>query len=134
MDSISESRLNEENNIAETVFRYQIQTSHKDRNCEIFFLTLKQCTDPCDEFMLRFLDNAKVKRYSQSVVQALRVLDEKTGERGTRLQVRAINWINDKEVEVSGSYFNGDVQIYTYYLQQENGHWEVKASLLKAIS
>jgi hypothetical protein len=134
MNSTSESRLNEEKNIAEAVFRYQLQTSHPFRNSKSYFLALEQCTDPSDEFMQRFADNDKVKRHSQSVFQALEVFDKETGEPGLILQVRAIKWINDKEVEASGSYYWGEIQIFTYHLQQKNSHWVVTASECTAIS
>ncbi|MDX2271423.1 MAG: hypothetical protein NW237_05665 [Cyanobacteriota bacterium] len=138
INNTNEFKLNEEENIAETVFYYQLQTRYKD-NYKSYFLALEQHNDPSEEFMQRFADNPKVKRLSQSTLGmppygGSQVVDKETGEPGLILRVMAIKWIDDKEVEVRGSFFSGDGQIYSYHLQQENGHWAVIASECIAIS
>jgi hypothetical protein len=116
----------EEDNIAETVFRYQMP---KDSQLKVYFLS-RNDNDPDGQFMRRFEGQLPlVKKKSQSSHNRYgSILDKETGEYAAILSVGQIEWINDSEVKVSGSIFTGEVAGYIYQVIREGNRWIVKSS------
>ena len=130
-----EARQVQEDNIRETVFRYQFtnNAAHGPATIEkrivAFYLSVgEKDQDPSDEFMKRFVDHKpSVRKVSACSTKKLRVEDKQTGERGLIFHVRSIQWISAIKVEVKGGYYedgrsaSGDI----YTVVKKDGKWNV---------
>ena len=130
------SRATEEENIAELVFRHQIEEERKAEGDSIFFLARPADTDPSDSFMRRFEGMRLVRRFSQSKKVTDGVKDKETGERGIILDVHRIVWLNNAEVKVGvGTYVWGGGQSGSVCrVVREGGRWAVKECELTMIT
>src|SRR5258708_404224 len=101
------SRNLEEDNLAELVFRHQIDESRRKDNCRLFFLSRGQ-SDPSDTFMQRFAGQGNsVKVVSQSVKAEAGMVRDKAdnSQPGLILDVHRISWLSDSEAQVGISTF-----------------------------
>lgn len=136
----------EEDNIRETVLRYQLSpyVSVQQKNARVFFLSLSEPVDrrdkeidPSDEFVQRF-DGLilQVKKVSQATVSSNGVKDKETGSQGIIFRAGAIKWISNTEVEVQGGYYeygrSGSGN--TFHLKKDTGKWVVVKDVLRWIS
>src|SRR5438477_4477880 len=89
------SRTLQEDNIAEVVFRHEIDESHRQEGYSMFFLSRGERIDPTDTFMRRFANEGYVvKPVSQSVISdGVRDKDNPKGERGLILGIHRITWV-----------------------------------------
>lgn len=131
-----------EDDIRETVFRYQFQhnVSGQQQNAKVYFLsigTLSGSRDPSDEFMKRFQGHKPpVKKVSQAIASVEGVIDKDTGERGLIFRVTRIEWKSEVEVEVEGGYFESGLSASgnIYLVRQEGEKWVVKEDRMLWIS
>jgi len=123
------SKTNENEAIAESVFRYQLEQV-ASKNAQRYFLSLGDRKDPTDTFMRRFDGYPRpVKRYSESIYQNGRVTEKATGQSGIQLQVTSIKWVGRFEIEVEVFWLAGREDFVNQRLQvyKENGIWSVKS-------
>jgi hypothetical protein len=118
---VVKDRTAEQSDIFEIVLRHQIAAndSAKQNNARAYCLTIL-FQDPSDEFMARFKDNQPpVKKGSEF-------------EEGKDLQfsVSYFKWIEDKTIEVKGSYYEGNLSAggCKYHIILENGKWIIKST------
>ena len=135
-----EGRQSQEDNIRETVFRYQFDhnASGQQKGAKMYYLGVgKEKADPSDEFMKRFAANKPlVGKASAAHFIRGKLLDKKTAERGLAFYVTNIKWISDGEVEVSGGYYESGYSSseHTYTVKMENGKWRLTKDKMEWIS
>lgn len=126
------SREDEENDIADVVFHFQIQQQLQVADRKVIFLFRADKRDPSDDFLRRVrAGKSVIKKLSQSKEDASGVKDKTTGEDGLILGVSAIKWITVNEVEAVGNvHFNRQNSLtYAYHIVKEtNNKWTVKES------
>jgi hypothetical protein len=128
--NVSRQSSKEDEAIAESIFRYQIEHVRLRNLPQQYFLSLGDSKDPADEFLKKFDGSPyPVKRYSESVYQNGLITERKTGQRGIQLEVKSIKWLSDNEVEVEGSWFAGheNYQEQIFRAHKEHGIWSVKS-------
>jgi hypothetical protein len=125
------SRTLQEDNIAEVVFRHEIDESHRQEGYSMFFLSRGERIDPTDTFMRRFANKGYVvKPVSQSVILYDGVRDKSSpkGDRGLILGIHRITWVTGTEAAVGVSTFSWgwgqSASVCRVVL--ENGAWVVK--------
>jgi hypothetical protein len=140
------SRPVQEEDIRETVFRYQFahNASGLQQTAEFYCLSLGEVSDqdnldPSDELMRRFQDHQPpVKKASQCDADMSQgVTDRATGQQqGLIFRVTSIKWINDAEVEVEGGYYEAGLSASgnVYRVVKESGRWIVKEDKMLWIS
>lgn len=128
-------KYRDENNIAEAVFRYQIQYQTLSIKQATFFLCVGPDNNPRDEIIEHLHASGYVVR---------KILDIGLTGRPTYdnfdyyyseviLRVGDIHWKSDGEVIVGGSYrqwMNGNEQVFVYRLIREGSDWKVVQSEL----
>jgi len=148
------TRLAQEEDIRETVIRYQIgqwsrkgvenKSADKDyakqkdaghSNLTVCFISING-TAPSDEFLKRFGDvPMSVRKFSRAKEHFV-ISDRKTHEEGIILAISEIRWRSDSLVQVDGRFRTcsscGWSQTYTVRL--ENGKWVVTSSKLTGMS
>lgn len=130
------SREKQEDDIRETVFRYQFKhnASALQHNAKVFFLALDNGSDPNDKFIERFKSNEPpVMKVSKSRVISKGVEDKRTGGAGLIFRVTTIKWITDDEVEVTGGYYEGTQSASgnLYRVVRDGTGWKVKTDSLR---
>lgn len=131
MSIANQSRVLDEDDIAEVIFRYQFKECFPDKQRQVYFLFRKAKEDPSDEFMKRFERNAPpVKKFSQGTKRSDGITDKDSGQRGIVLGVGKIQWLNDSKVEVIGSCFadTDNLMEFVYDIIREGKQWIVKGS------
>jgi hypothetical protein len=124
------TRLTQEDDIRETVFRYQFDhnASGLQKSAKGYFLAIgEKGVDPSAEFMKRFAHhNPPVHKGSAW----------RTGNKGLFFRVTSIAWISDTEVEVVGGYYEGNVSSSgnTYTVKKDTGKWQVTNDKMGTIS
>jgi hypothetical protein len=116
-----------EEDIAEAVFRFQIQRCYEINPPKVYFLSLKR-NDPSNEFLARFKPNdPAVRRRSQMSAE---FTDLASGERGIILSVEKLTKITDTKFQVEGGCVAGGLNGYgfEYSVMKEGGAWRVKGS------
>ena len=119
----------EEDCIREVVFRYQIQNPEGHKPSNLFFLSLKEHSDPNYEVVKRLASGSyRVKPISRSVAEHAIIKDKETGEPGVILTVGKITWVDKTRVEVALSAYSGfgDAKGYVYELARGENGWTVK--------
>ena len=137
-------RQSQLDDIREATFRFLFgkNASSLQQNAKVYFLTIgnlskTQSQDPDEAFMKRFADHQpRVARRSDAKESPDGVTDKITGERGLIFNVGEIQWISDREVQVSGGYFEAGLSASgnTFYLRKKNGKWEVQREKMHWIS
>lgn len=134
------------NNIYETafiyIFNHNVSELKTDAKC--YYLSVSKISerkDPSEELLKKFKNyNPPVKKVSDSMIaQGLSkdwkrgqktnfVKDKITGELGIIFFISEIKWISDKEVEVTGGYFEHALSGSTnlYKIIRKDGNWIVK--------
>lgn len=131
-DAIAKSShwcLHEEDCIQEAVFRYQIQNPEGHKSSDLFFLSLKEHSDPNYEVVKRLASSSyRVKPISQSVDEHTVIKDKETGEPGVILTVGKITWVNKTRAEVALSAYSGfgDAKGYVYELVHGENGWMIR--------
>ncbi len=125
-------RARDEANVAEVVYRYQLENCYRHWKPKVFFLVWLR-HDPSDELMRRFKDNnPPVKKYSQMETskESGEFKDKETGERGALMSIDRIRWLSESEVEVEGACGSGATmgEGAKYLMARERGHWVIKES------
>jgi hypothetical protein len=132
------SRTLQEDNIAEVVFRHEIEESHRQEGYSMFFLSRGERTDPTDAFMRRFANQGYVvKPVSQSVIlDGVRDKNSPKSDRGLILGVHRITWVTGTEAAVGVSTFSWGwgQSASVCRLVLENGGWVVKNCELTLIT
>jgi hypothetical protein len=122
--------LRQEEDIRETVFRYQFDhnASALQKSATAYCLSFGvKDADPPDEFMKRF------SGFKPAVVKASMcrpvygVVSKHILKSRVFFRVSSIKWISDAEVRVDGGYYEGSLSASgnTYTVKMENGKWEV---------
>lgn len=127
----TQSRILEEDDIAEVVFRDQFKQCFPDKERQVYFLFRKAKEDPSNKFMKRFQENTPpVKKFSQSRKHSDGISDKDSGRRGILLGVGKIQWVDDSKVEVIGSCFADaeNLMEFVYDVIREGNQWVVKGS------
>ena len=120
----------EKTEIAETIFRYQLEHVRLRNSPQLYFLSLGEDADPPAEFLTRFSSLPyPVKRFSESTYQRGHVIEKATQNRGIRLETKSIRRLSVFEVEVEGSWFVGrdDFQEQIFEVKRENGKWVIQS-------
>lgn len=131
------SMAQDEDDIAEAVFKSQMRECLPDKPREMFFLFRNERENPGAGFMKRFDKSVPTVK---SIVDGIRhvdgIADINSGKRGLLLGVGKINWLNDTEVEVNGSCFaDQDNWVgFVYEVVRDGNHWIVKGSKLTLIT
>ena len=122
------SRVPEDLEIVEAVFRYQLQHYSQEKRWNVFYLALG-LTDPgpaSDETLEAFSKHTpRVKKFIKSEFDIARIMQEK----GLVLGVSEIKKKDFDTAEVEGYTFvvPGEAQGYLFQLIRENGKWVVKS-------
>jgi hypothetical protein len=123
------TRQASENDIRETVVRYQIQTWKMAAASYCIKINDKDATK---DFLERF-SSPSVKRASQCKSKRIDpvmtvVVDRATKKQSVIFDIGQPHWVSDHEVEVDGGYFCASQCMAggTYHLVYEGSHWVVK--------
>ena len=119
------NRVKAQNDIRETIFRYQFaQFQHS--SARIYFLAIEG-QDPSDEFMQRFADSKSFVKKGSEARQAPHAVVSATGERGVVCDVGPVKWLDEKSAEVIASYQVGKQSAahFTLTLKWEQGKWKI---------
>ncbi len=114
-----------------------VAESEPDGGKHYIFVSLLNQGEPSEEFLKQASsDRIVVKKEAESNVNGGVVVDVTSGERGSRLSVESITWIDKNEVEVSlWQYFNplgaGEV---IYRLVRKDNTWVFKSKRPGAVS
>lgn len=156
------ARRVQEDNIRETVLRYQFQHNGSgiQQNAGAYYISLydegvepaspvkefalivhalvfDRPGVPSDGFIRRFRGHSPpVKKVSQCILEINGIRDRKTGQRGLMLSVGRIKWINDQTVEVNGGYYEGGMSASgnTYRVVRREKTWVVVSDKLEWVS
>ncbi len=114
----------DEDDIRETVFRYQFQQYHAkgSRNFTIY-LSVGDPEDPSDEFMKRFRRAMPfVKKSSEAVISPTEGV-----KNGIILIAEEVKWTHSDRAVVSGGYYIAslDAEGNLYTVQRDKGKWTV---------
>ena len=98
-----------ENDIREIVLRYMFEHEAQQQRpyTKALFISVEK-KDPDDKFIARFKGHIPpVRKGSESIItgDVSGVIDKKTREGGMLYSVSEINWINENEVGIQGSYY-----------------------------
>jgi len=94
--------------IAEAVFRFQIERCYETNPHKVYFLSLKS-NDPTSEFIARFKPNGPwVRRRSQMSAE---FTDLASGERGIVLSVEKLTRISETQFQVDGACVAGGLSM-----------------------
>lgn len=126
----AESKPAEEENIAEAVYRYQMQHCYREGPPRVYFLQ-RAGKDPADKFMNRFKDaEPPVKKRSQigNLDGGNEFMDKETGKFAVLLGVDKIKRLGDDGAEVEGSCGAASwaAKGYKYSLTLEKDKWVIK--------
>lgn len=128
------SKVQQADDIRETILRYQLHDSHKG----ICFLSFGKKQEPSDAFLKRFKDmGGRIRKASQAKSDPrYGVVDKQTGERGVILYAGDIEWISPTKARVEGGYYANGLAAagYKYTVVYRNGHWKVTRSEMLWIS
>jgi hypothetical protein len=118
----------ESGDVYEAVVRYQIKSWELAASSYCVSIAGRDATK---DFLKRF-DPLPVKGASSCRKQTkdkvlVVVTDKKNGNRSVMLDVEAIRWITESEVDVTGGYFCGSLCMAsgTYHLIRDGTHWTV---------
>jgi hypothetical protein len=117
------SRSAEEDRVAEVLFRHLLQ---EHQGLRVYFLS-RDGADPSDDFMRRFQGKKPlIKKKSLSVRGKYRnIHDKESGAIAGIVSVGPVKWISDSEVEIGGSFYDGEVIEYRYRMARTNIGWIV---------
>ncbi len=114
-----------------------VAESEPDGGKHYIFVSLLNQGEPSEEFLKQASsDRIVVKKEAESNVNGGVVVDVTSGERGSRLSVESITWIDKNEVEVSlWQYFNplGGGEVIYRFVRKDNT-WVFKSKTLGAVS
>lgn len=97
--------------IAEAVFRFQIERCYETNPPKVYFLSLNS-SDPNSDFMGRFKPNSEaVRKRSQMSGE---FTDVESGERGIVLSVEKLNRLTESRFEVEGACVAGGENGYGF--------------------
>ena len=119
--------------IAEAVFRFQIERCYETNPPKIYFLSLNS-NDPTSEFIARFKPNSLVLRKRSQM--SAEFTDPGSGERGIVLSVEKLTRLSETKFEVEGACVAGGLNGYGFVysvIRERGGAWRV-GSRLKWIS
>ena len=122
-----------EEDIAEAVFRFQVERCHESNPPKVYFLSFKN-NDPSREFIARFSPNGpSVRKRSQMSAD---FTDLKSGERGIVLTVDKLTRLSETKFEVEGACVaeGSNGHGFVYSVMRESGAWKVKGSRVTWIS
>lgn len=120
--------LMEEDCIQEVVFRHQMQNPEGHKPSDLFFLSVKEHSDPNYEVVQRLASSSyRVKPISQSVDEHAVIKDKDTGEPGVILTIGKVTWVDKTRVEVGLSAYSGfgDAKGYVYELARSENGWMI---------
>src|SRR5579864_8698340 len=135
------TRITQENDIREAVFRYQFHhnSSIRGKSAAVYCLSVgEKNADPPDDLMRRFAAfKPPVRKASDCSTDAYRgVAEKRTGKRGVVFRVRTIKWVSETEVDVVGGYFEDGLSASgnTYTVIKTQGKWTVSKAKTNWIS
>jgi hypothetical protein len=134
------TRLHEEDDVREAVFRYQFEhnSSGQQKRASVYCLSIGENTDPSDEFIKRFANHSPpVRKISGCNVGPYDgVVDKLTHKLGLVFRVSSINWISGTEVEATGGYYEAGLSASgdTYTVRKRLGKWRVAKDKMNWIS
>ncbi len=114
-----------EDEILETVFRYQIERCYREFPRKVYFLSYQQ-TDPTDNLMERFRSyGTLVRKHSER----REFYKKHSGDFGILLAIASIDSKNDMVVSVEGYCGLGALEgsSYVYRVQKKGGRWRVRS-------
>jgi hypothetical protein len=123
------ARAAQEDDIRETVFRYQFKNA--EISAAYHFIAVDE-KNPTEAFLKRFKDDyPPVRPLSESRIEKKpirTVVDKKDEQGGIIFHVGHIKWVSDVKADVEGSYDCGDNcegASGTYHAVKQDGHWGV---------
>lgn len=123
------ARAAQEDDIRETVFRYQFKNA--EISAAYHFIAIDD-KNPTEAFLRRFKDNdPPVRPLSDSRIEKKpirTVVSKKDEQGGIIFRVGQIKWISDVKADVQGSYDCGDNcegASGTYHTVKQDGRWAV---------
>lgn len=125
-----ESRA-EEDDIRETVFRYEFEhnASAQQQDAAAYCLSFGDVKDidPPGNFIKRFAHHKPPVRKASACKSGDFVVDKRTGKAALVFRVTKIEWISSTEVEVDGGYYEGNMSASGngYRAKKELGKWKV---------
>ena len=131
------SKTQAEDDIREAVFRYQFahDATQQKPITKIYFISIENNKDPDDRFLKRFAGSTPIVKqvsqagYSKNGIDS--IIDKTSGEAGIIFSVGIVNWINENEVEVKGSYYVANLFAggCNYRIVRTDNVWIVKGCL-----
>jgi len=138
---VTSSRLAQEDDIREAVFRYQFQhnSSIQGRRAGVYCLSVREKNaDPQQTFIQRFAGfRPPVRKASDCITDPYKgVLERITGKRGLLFRVRSIKWLSDAKVQVVGGYFEDGLSASgeTYTVVRTHDGWMIRSVATNWIS
>ena len=110
--SLISSQIHEKNSkddIAEVIFKYQIDYYASERGIKLFFLSVgEKNVDPSDRFLKRLTYNdITVLKYSHSTYRDKKIVDIDTGESGAHISVGSVKLLDRNNAEAIVYSFSG---------------------------
>ncbi len=134
------TRLREEDDVREAVFRYQFErnSSGQQKRAGVYCLSIGENADPSDEFIKRFANHSPpVRKISACTVGPFDgVVDKLTHKLGLVFRVSSIKWISGYEVEATGGYYEAGLSASgnTFTVSKRLGKWKVTKDKMNWIS
>ena len=130
-DERNAARAAAEDDIRETVFRYQMEK----QKVPAYFLRVEN-KDPSPEFLKRFAGNEPPVKPASAADLSPQVKDKETGTKGVILGSDKITWVNDNEVKVEGSEYHAPLAAtgWTFTVTRQRDKWVVTGSKMEWIS
>jgi hypothetical protein len=135
-----ETQADRDDEVRAAVFKYMFEqfTPELQADVEVYFLALGSRTDPRSELLERFKGHLPpVKKVSASSrLGTGGVRDRVTGAKGVIFNIGEVKWISDKEVIVTGGYYQGGEGAAggQYHVTFEDREWVVEEAEMQWIS
>jgi hypothetical protein len=129
-----------EDEIREVVLRYMFDHNNSalQQDAEVYFIAVGSRTDPSQDLLAKFKGNQpRVKSVSAATHLGYGgVKDRSSGAAGIIFTIREINWLSDKQVLVTGEYFEDSEStgLSQYDVKFEDERWVVSETEMEWIS
>lgn len=124
--------------LREAIFRYMFEHYNNYRSTVRVFCIQPETPQP-EKFLRRFAENKTRVVWASDCEMSgpmYQVKETRTGQRGLRMTISTIRWLNGSEVEASVEAFSDGIAANwnTLQLTVEGGHWIVKHDKLTGVS
>lgn len=137
------NRVSDENDIRESLFRYEFAHHRALGKPEVYFLAIGDARmlerkDPDETLMSKFANVAPRVAKGSEATWSMRegAYDTKTRESGVILFVGAVRWISDSEIRVGGGYaeYGLNAADFIYTLKWKWGRWVITREQMEGVA